>query len=77
MKVTSSMGYQRIFVSYARTDGTELALRLQKDLTAVGYEAWIDTRRIEGGAFCCACADEWRIVAGDECGRVYILRLEE
>src|ERR1035437_2630122 len=43
------MGHQRIFVSYARKDGAELALRLQKDLTAAGFEVWIDTQRIEGG----------------------------
>ena len=44
------MGHQRIFVSYARKDGAEPALRLQKDLTAAGFEVWIDTQRIEGGA---------------------------
>src|ERR1035437_3884071 len=49
MKVTSPMGYQRIFVSYARKDGAELALRLQKDLTAAGVEVWLDTQRIGGG----------------------------
>src|ERR1035441_10682416 len=41
---------KRIFVSYARRDGAELALRLQKDLTAVGCDVWLDTRRIGGGA---------------------------
>ncbi len=40
----------RIFVSYARRDGAELALRLQKDLTAAGFEVWVDTQRIGGGA---------------------------
>jgi hypothetical protein len=40
---------QRIFVSYARKDGAELALRLQKDLTAAGFEVWLDTLRIKGG----------------------------
>src|ERR1035437_9290823 len=52
MKVTSPMakdGYPRIFVSYARKDGAELALRLQKDLTAAGYDVWLDTKRIRGG----------------------------
>src|SRR2546422_379845 len=52
MMVSSSMpkvGYQRIFVSYAR-DGAELALRLQKDLTAAGFDVWLDTERIGGGA---------------------------
>ena len=31
-------------------DGTELALRLQKDLTASGFEVWLDAQRISGGA---------------------------
>jgi hypothetical protein len=39
-----------IFVSYARGDGADLALRLQRDLTAAGFDAWLDTQRIGGGA---------------------------
>jgi len=39
-----------IFISYARKDGAELALRLQKDLRAAGFDAWLDRQRIEGGA---------------------------
>src|SRR2546427_11342627 len=53
MKVSSPMtkvNVQRIFVSYARRDGAELALRLQKDLTAAGFDVWLDTQRIGGGA---------------------------
>ena len=42
-------GHARIFVSYARKDGAELALRLEKDLTAAGFEVWVDTERIGGG----------------------------
>lgn len=41
---------RRIFISYARRDGTKLALRLQMDLTAAGFDVWLDTQRIEGGA---------------------------
>src|SRR5450631_2681779 len=41
---------QRIFVSYARKDAVALALRLQTDLTAKGFEVWLDTQRIAGGA---------------------------
>ena len=37
----------------------------------------IATFHCDGAAYCCACADERRIVAGDEGGRVYFLRLEE
>src|SRR5438552_3519606 len=43
-------GDQRIFVSYARRDGAELAVRLRKDLTAAGFEVWLDSERIGGGA---------------------------
>jgi WD40 repeat protein len=46
----TDVGQQRIFVSYARRDAAELALRLQKDLTAKGFEVWLDTQRIAGGA---------------------------
>src|ERR1022692_2553272 len=45
---------QRIFVSYARKDGAELALRLHKDLTAAGFEVGLDTQRIQGG-------DSWTV----------------
>jgi len=39
-----------LLISYARRDGAELALRLRKDLTAAGFNVWLDTQRIEGGA---------------------------
>ena len=37
----------------------------------------IATFRCDAPALCCACADERRIVAGDDLGRVYFLALEE
>ena len=40
----------KIFLSYARKDGSELARRLCDDLKAHGFEAWLDQRRISGGA---------------------------
>lgn len=40
----------KIFLSYARKDGTELARRLADDLKARGFEAWLDKQRIAGGA---------------------------
>jgi WD40 repeat protein len=40
----------RIFLSYARKDGVELARRLYDDLTARGFEAWLDQHRIAAGA---------------------------
>ncbi|HRF99217.1 MAG TPA: toll/interleukin-1 receptor domain-containing protein, partial [Aggregatilineales bacterium] len=44
--MTSSI---RIFISYARKDGRDLALRLQKSLAEFGYEVWLDTSEIDGG----------------------------
>jgi tetratricopeptide (TPR) repeat protein len=40
----------RVFISYARKDGAALAQRLQQDLNEQGFDAWLDTRRIQGGA---------------------------
>ena len=40
----------RVFISYARKDGAALAQRLQNDLTKQGFDAWLDTQRIAGGA---------------------------
>ncbi|HRW10264.1 MAG TPA: NB-ARC domain-containing protein, partial [Caldilineaceae bacterium] len=42
----------QIFISYARKDGRDLALRLQADLTSKEYDrdAWLDTAEIAGGA---------------------------
>jgi hypothetical protein len=39
-----------VFISYARKDGATLARRLQSDLAKRGFEVWLDTQRIEGGA---------------------------
>ena len=39
----------RVFISYARKDGTRLAQRLQSDLSKEGFDAWLDTQRIAGG----------------------------
>ena len=41
---------RRVFISYARKDGAALAQRLQKDLKEQGFDAWLDTQRIAGGA---------------------------
>ena len=40
----------QIFISYARRDGRDLALRLQADLIAADYDVWLDTSEIDGGA---------------------------
>jgi hypothetical protein len=39
----------RVFISYASRDAAKLAARLQRDLTANGFDAWIDTQRLTGG----------------------------
>ncbi len=40
----------RIFISYARRDGADLAQRIQQDLQAAGFDAWLDVQRLRGGA---------------------------
>ena len=40
----------RVFISYAHKDGAELAQRLQQILKEQGFDAWLDTQRIGGGA---------------------------
>jgi predicted esterase len=42
--------HPKVFISYARRDGANLAQRLQADLSAQGFDAWLDTQRIAGGA---------------------------
>lgn len=39
-----------VFISYARKDGAELANRLLIDLQSLGYDSWLDTKEILGGA---------------------------
>ena len=39
----------RVFISYARTDGTTLARQLQQDLVKEGFDVWMDTTRIAAG----------------------------
>jgi hypothetical protein len=39
-----------IFVSYAHRDGCDLASELRTQLTAAGFDTWIDTRRLTGGS---------------------------
>jgi hypothetical protein len=39
-----------IFISYARRDGAKLAVRLQQDLAASGFDAWLDRQRLKAGA---------------------------
>jgi hypothetical protein len=42
---------RRVFLSYARKDGTAAAQALQAVLEAAKYEVFLDTARISGGAF--------------------------
>src|SRR5258708_642203 len=39
-----------IFISYAHSDGMDLATRLGDDLSQKGFEVWLDKDRIAGGA---------------------------
>jgi WD40 repeat protein len=39
----------RVFISYARRDGAELAQRLRQDLVTNGFDVWIDIHNIAGG----------------------------
>jgi len=45
-----SDGTKKIFLSYARVDSVDLAQRLRTDLAGQGYDPWLDTDRIAGGA---------------------------
>jgi len=40
----------KIFISYGRKDGRDLAVRLRDDLEAVGFSVWLDLEEIPGGA---------------------------
>jgi WD40 repeat protein len=40
----------RVFISYARKDAAELAVRLRDRLAHAALEPWLDTSRIDGGA---------------------------
>ena len=46
----SGLRQPKVFISYARIDGAELAQRLQRNLKEQGFDAWLDTQRIAGGA---------------------------
>jgi hypothetical protein len=50
---------RHIFISYARRDGRDLALRLQADLMSDGYEIWLDTSGLTGRG--------WRSCPGAGC----------
>jgi hypothetical protein len=41
---------KRIYLSYAHSDGADLAQRLLHDLTSTGFDVWLDTKRLAGGA---------------------------
>ena len=40
----------RVFISYAHKDGGQLAQRLRHDIDREGYEVWVDSTRLNGGA---------------------------
>ena len=45
----SPSGPLSVFLSYARKDGAELALRLRTDLASMGVNPWFDFHEIAGG----------------------------
>ncbi len=49
-KPMASPAPSRLFISYARKDGADLARRLQDDLKERGFDPWLDTHRLSGGA---------------------------
>ena len=59
----------KIFISYARKDGAELAQRLQRDLAAQGFDAWLDTQRLAG----VAGGSTWTTRIEDEIDRRQVL----
>jgi hypothetical protein len=46
----ASLTPSRIFISYARKDGADLARRLESDLKARGFDPWLDTQRLHAGS---------------------------
>jgi len=38
---------RRVFISYGRKDATQLAQRLQRDLSEQGFNAWLDTQHLQ------------------------------
>src|ERR1700681_3691165 len=39
-----------VFISYAHQDGAALATQLQRDLAKLGWDVWLDSARLTGGA---------------------------
>ena len=56
----------RIFISYAHRDGAELAQRLQTDLANEGFDAWLDTQRLQGG-------DVWSLEIAQAIDRAHVV----
>lgn len=46
----SLAGSYQIFISYAREDGIDIALKLRNDLVAAGHDVWLDLAEIAAGA---------------------------
>lgn len=49
LDTSSPSGKARLFLSYGRKDGKDLAERLADDLRARDFEVWLDTREISSG----------------------------
>lgn len=48
--MTEGSPARRIFISYAREDARDIALRLYDDLKGAGHDAWLDLSEIDAGA---------------------------
>jgi WD40 repeat protein len=59
----------QVFISYAHKDGATLANRLEKDLSGNGFNAWLDTGRLQHGASWTKAIEE----ALDDAGAVLAL----
>jgi WD40 repeat protein len=62
------MSSPKVFISYARKDGRELALKLHSTLTKAGYQAWLDTKIQDGASWSQAIEQ-----AIDDCSTVLAL----
>lgn len=60
----------KIFLSYAREDARDIAVRLRDDLTAAGHDAWLDLSEINAGA-----SWSWDIEAAIEAADVVLVLL--
>lgn len=47
--MTSERGRPKLFISYGRKDASDLASRLNQELSARGFDVWLDKSKLRGG----------------------------